>query len=194
MKLTKLITAGIAAVMLTGTAFAANLPDGSKDNPLRVLMIPADTGTNDITADYAPVFNGITEHLVPARGGVADRLDLKEGNEVVFLETLRKVEGKPFCVISHFLPHDLFPYVMESYDGGSLHQFLEKHYATQVERSESLISAVIPESDDAALLNMPRNSPVLRVKSINVVVNTRKPVEYVVTRFRGDATQLSVQP
>ncbi|MES9927765.1 MAG: phosphate/phosphite/phosphonate ABC transporter substrate-binding protein [Candidatus Thiodiazotropha sp. 6PDIVS] len=62
MKLTKLITAGIAAVMLTGTAFAANLPDGSKDNPLRVLMIPADTGTNDITADYAPVFNGITEH------------------------------------------------------------------------------------------------------------------------------------
>ncbi|MES9865821.1 MAG: phosphonate metabolism transcriptional regulator PhnF [Candidatus Thiodiazotropha sp. LLP2] len=136
----------------------------------------------------------IRKQVVPARGGVADRLDLKEGNEVVFLETLRKVEGKPFCVISHFLPHDLFPYVMESYDGGSLHQFLEKHYATQVERSESLISAVIPESDDAALLNMPRNSPVLRVKSINVVVNTRKPVEYVVTRFRGDATQLSVQP
>ena len=62
MKLTKLVTAGIAAVMLTSTAFAANLPDGSKDNPLRVLMIPADTGTNDITADYAPVFKGITEH------------------------------------------------------------------------------------------------------------------------------------
>jgi phosphonate transport system substrate-binding protein len=62
MKLTKLVTAGIAAAILSNTAFAANLPDGSKEHPLRVLMVPADTGTNDITADYAPVFNGITEH------------------------------------------------------------------------------------------------------------------------------------
>jgi phosphonate transport system substrate-binding protein len=62
MKLSKLVTAGIATLMLTTSAFAANLPDGSKENPLRVLMVPADTGTNDITADYAPVFNGITEH------------------------------------------------------------------------------------------------------------------------------------
>ncbi|MES9946815.1 MAG: phosphate/phosphite/phosphonate ABC transporter substrate-binding protein [Candidatus Thiodiazotropha sp.] len=62
MKLIKLVTAGIAAAMLSGAALAANLPDGTKDHPLRVLMVPADTGTNDITADYAPVFNGITEH------------------------------------------------------------------------------------------------------------------------------------
>jgi phosphonate transport system substrate-binding protein len=62
MKLIKLVTASIAAAMLSGAALAANLPDGSKDHPLRVLMVPADTGTNDITADYAPVFNGITEH------------------------------------------------------------------------------------------------------------------------------------
>ncbi|NJN45358.1 MAG: phosphate/phosphite/phosphonate ABC transporter substrate-binding protein [Candidatus Competibacteraceae bacterium] len=62
MKLTRLITTGIVIAMLSNPVFAANLPDGSKDNPLRVLMVPADTGTNDITADYAPVFNGITEH------------------------------------------------------------------------------------------------------------------------------------
>lgn len=62
MKLTKLLAGGIAAAMLGTTAFAANLPDGSAEHPLRVLMVPADTGTNDITADYAPVFKGITEH------------------------------------------------------------------------------------------------------------------------------------
>lgn len=62
MKMTKLMTAGIAAVMLSSAVLAANLPDGSEGNPLRVLMVPADTGTNDITTDYAPVFNGITEH------------------------------------------------------------------------------------------------------------------------------------
>lgn len=62
MKFTKLLVAGVAALSFATTTFAADLPDGSKDNPLRVLMIPTDTGTNDITADYAPVFNGITDN------------------------------------------------------------------------------------------------------------------------------------
>ena len=62
MNIKNLIAAGMAATLLTGTAFATNLPDGSKEHPLRVLMVPADTGTNDITRDYAPVFNGITKN------------------------------------------------------------------------------------------------------------------------------------
>lgn len=62
MKIKNLIAAGIATSMLAGTSFAANLPDGSKAHPLRVLMIPTDTGTNDITQDYKPVFSGITKH------------------------------------------------------------------------------------------------------------------------------------
>ncbi len=55
MKLKQAITVGIAATMLSTAAFAVNMPDGSKDHPLRVMMIPADTGTNDITKDYEPV-------------------------------------------------------------------------------------------------------------------------------------------
>jgi phosphonate transport system substrate-binding protein len=73
MKARSLIAVGIATVMLTGTAFAAKLPDGSKERPLRVLMVPADTGTDDITKDYAPVFNGITKHY-----GI--HFDLKAGS------------------------------------------------------------------------------------------------------------------
>ncbi|MES9991419.1 MAG: phosphonate metabolism transcriptional regulator PhnF [Candidatus Thiodiazotropha sp.] len=136
----------------------------------------------------------IRKQLVLASGGVATRLQLAEGCEVIFLETLREVEGKPFCVISHFIPLAACPQVLESYNGGSLHMFLEKHCATKLQRSESLISAVLPESDDASLLNVPRHMPVLRVKSVNVAIDSQKPVEYVVTRFRGDATQLSVKP
>lgn len=61
MTIKSVIAAGIAATVLTGTAFAANIPDGSKEHPLRVLMVPADTGSDDVTQDYAPVFNGITK-------------------------------------------------------------------------------------------------------------------------------------
>lgn len=136
----------------------------------------------------------IRKQIVLASGGVAGRLKLAEGSEVIFLETLRVVDAKPFCVISHFLPLASFPKVFEHYDGGSLHEFLEQNCATKLKRSESLISAVLPESDDASLLNIPRYLPVLRVKSVNLAIDNDKPVEYVVTRFRGDATQLSVKP
>lgn len=62
MKTTQLFFTLLTALCFISPGFAADLPDGSKDRPLRVLMIPADTGTNDIAADYAPVFNGITKH------------------------------------------------------------------------------------------------------------------------------------
>ena len=73
MKIKSLIAVGLATVMLTGTAIAANLGDGSKEHPLRVLMVPADTGTNDITKDYGPVFDGITKNY-----GI--HFDIKAGN------------------------------------------------------------------------------------------------------------------
>lgn len=72
MKLRTLFAAGIAMASLSG-AVMAGLPDGSKHNPLRVLMVPADTGTNDITQDYKPVFDGITKHY-----GI--HFDVKAGN------------------------------------------------------------------------------------------------------------------
>jgi GntR family phosphonate transport system transcriptional regulator len=135
----------------------------------------------------------LRKQVIPARGGVASRLQVVEGEQVIFLETLREVEGKPFCVIAHFLPMSAVPQVLDSYDSGSLHTFLQQQCGIGVQRSESFISAVMPEPDDAMLLNMPRNLPVLRVKSVNLAIQTWKPVEYVVTRFRGDATQLLVQ-
>ncbi|MCG7909104.1 MAG: phosphonate metabolism transcriptional regulator PhnF [Candidatus Thiodiazotropha taylori] len=136
----------------------------------------------------------LRKQVILAKGGVASRLQVPVGEEVIFLETLREVENKPFCVISHFLPLQQVPQVLADYNSGSLHAFLEQQSNIKVMRSESLISAVIPEADDAVLLNMPRNLPVLRVKSVNLAVHNKRPVEYVVTRFRGDATQLSVNP
>lgn len=132
--------------------------------------------------------------LVPASEGVAKRLNLKEGIKVIFVETLREVEEKPFCIISHFLSYDLYPKVYEDYQLGSLHKFLTDHYALELRRVESVISAVLPEVDDASILNMPRQTPVLRVKSVNLDNCSNIPVEYAVTRFRGDATQLSINP
>lgn len=130
--------------------------------------------------------------IVPAANGVARRLNLAEGEDVVFIETRRRADGQPFCLVSHFLPARDYAGPLEAYAGGSLHAFLTEHLDLRLRRVESLVTATLPQGDDAQLLSMPRNTPVLRVKSLNVCEDTGAPVEYALTRFRADRVQLSV--
>lgn len=57
-----------------------------------------------------------------------------------------------------------------------------------------LVTAVLPQGDDAKTLGMPQNRPVLRVKSVNVDDRDGTPVEYAITRFRADRIQLRINP
>lgn len=136
----------------------------------------------------------IRKQIIPAKGGPASRLKLCDGKEIIFLETLRNVDEKPFCISSHFIPLNNYYEIFDDYSEGSLHEFFFKYYSLNLVRAESFISAVIPEKDDALRLNMSCSLPVLRVKSLNVCAKSKLPIEYVVTRFRGDVTQLAIKP
>lgn len=131
---------------------------------------------------------------VMASAGVCRWLDLQEGSEVVWIETLREVNSIPFCIISHFLPLPRFQAVLDHYNYGSLHAFIESALDISIQRKESLITAVLPQGEDAKLLQMPVNQPVLRSKSLNTDAVTGDALEYAVTRFRSDRAQLRIDP
>lgn len=133
----------------------------------------------------------IRKTRVPARGGVAEKLRLNPYTEVVLIETLRLAEGEPLCLVSHFLNLGERAAILDGYQADSLHAYLNDHGIALI-RQQSLISAVLPQGDDAQLLGMPRSLPILRVKSVNLDAATNKPVEYAVTRFRSDSVQLQV--
>jgi len=61
MKLKQLFTAATAAVVMSSSVFAVDLPKGTADDPLRVMMVPADTGGADVAEDYKPVFDAIAK-------------------------------------------------------------------------------------------------------------------------------------
>lgn len=136
----------------------------------------------------------VRRQIVPADGGVAEHLKIAAGTPVFWLETLRLTDQRPLCVISHFLPVACCPALATDYSGGSLHEFLKHHCGLQLRRVESLVTSVLPQGDDARLLNMPQNRPVLRVKSVNVDDRDDTPVEYAITRFRADRIQLRINP
>lgn len=134
----------------------------------------------------------IRKLIAPAQAGVARRLKVNEGTPVIWIDTLRKVDNVPFCLISHFIPRSNFEEVENNYDDGSLHKFIRESLKINLRRTESLITSVLPLGDDALHLNMSQHIPVLRVKSLNVNTLNNQPVEYAVTRFRSDRVQLAV--
>ena len=136
----------------------------------------------------------IRKLVIPARDGVAHRLQLPQNKDVIWIESLRFANSKPICVISHFLPLHNFPDLLSKYTFGSLHEFIQSHYGIALRRQESLVTAEIPQGEDAALLCMPADRPLLRVKSINVCTQSGTPMEYGLTRFRADRIQLRITP
>ena len=61
MEFKQLFIATIAVVVMSSSVFSANLPKGTADDPLRVMMVPADTGGADVAEDYKPVFDAIAK-------------------------------------------------------------------------------------------------------------------------------------
>lgn len=136
----------------------------------------------------------IRKLAIPATRGVAKHLVVAVDDPVVWIETLRHADGRPLCLISHFLPMRDFAPLLDTYAEGSLHEHLESSFGCVLRRTESLVTAVLPQGDDAKLLAIPPNRPVLRVKSLNIDARSNRPVEYAVTRFRADRIQLRINP
>jgi len=129
---------------------------------------------------------------VPAAERVARNLRLETGDRVVLLEMLRYVNKEPFCLSTDFFPAVLVPGMLTRLDQlTSLYKFLEEQYGMRLTRINSTFKAAFPGLDDAAVLEIPRNMPVLVVESVMVDQNGAA-VQYSVTRFRGDRSKVSV--
>ena len=142
---------------------------------------------------HIPASQVLKKEMVSAFGGAAKRLKIKKGTPILWMETLRLVDGRPLGISSQFIPEPYATTIYKNYESGSLHKFIFKQHGIEIRREYSLITAVLPQEEDARLLQMPQRLPVLRVKTVNVEVNSGIPVEYVVARTRADTVQIRVE-
>src|SRR5690606_14468787 len=62
--------------------------------------------TENINALGLPSTNRIVrKQWLPASPRIAERLQMQQGDTVLWMETLRLADSRPLCVISHFVPH-----------------------------------------------------------------------------------------
>ena len=88
-----------------------------------------------------PTSEKLLSVLRPASRHVADALGIQEGDNVVHLRTLRRVNGVAVCQIDHYFADlSLWP-VLQHFASGSLHDFLQEATGIALKRTQTRISA-----------------------------------------------------
>lgn len=154
-------------------------------------------------------FSGLAED-VAARGGtlqndvrrievtaaphaVAGELEVAEGEPVIVLERLRIVDGRPWSLVTTFIPHGRFPgMVEEDFVHASLYALIEGKYGVPIAHGRRTIEAIAADAETASALGVRAGDPLLLLTS-TAYDEEGTPVEHFVARHRADATSFEVR-
>jgi GntR family transcriptional regulator len=129
--------------------------------------------------------------ILPARLKVARSLSISEGDLVVRVKSLRKVENLPITVHDAYVPHSLFPHLLsEDLEAQHLWEIYES-CGLRVKRAIQHVEAREADEDIAKILEMDEGLPIL-YKERTVYLDDGTPVEFTYCYNRGDRYSLTV--
>ncbi|NEQ20833.1 MAG: phosphonate metabolism transcriptional regulator PhnF [Microcoleus sp. SIO2G3] len=127
---------------------------------------------------------------IPAEPTVAKALEIKAGNPVALIERLGLADNHPISVATNYFPLSLFPDILtHCQQAPSISKMFHELYGCDHIRRVTQISARIVKHQDARLLELPLNHPILLAEAVNVDQQGRV-IQYGVTRYRGDRMEL----
>jgi GntR family phosphonate transport system transcriptional regulator len=135
----------------------------------------------------------IDHRVVEAGESVSRALQVQPTAQVSMLEILRKAEGRPLSLTTHYFPRPRFAGLHETFrKTGSITQCLSAHGVADYFREETRILTRQPTTEEARLLGLPRYRPVLETRSVNVD-ELGVPVDFGITRYGGDKIELVIK-
>ena len=125
---------------------------------------------------------------------VAAALAIRPGSKVVLLERLGFADDRPVSLAQHYFPVVRMRGVLEALRGSpSITAALKAVGVTDYLRQLTRVTARLPNPDEAELLRMPRNRPLLVTENINVD-RTGVVVEFGVSRYPTPRVQIVFEP
>lgn len=125
---------------------------------------------------------------------VAGNLGIRAGGHVVLLERLGLADGRPVAVTSHYFPAARLRGIMDALRAhpritDALHAVGVADYLRQTTR----VTARLPGAEEAELLRLPRNRPLLVAENINVD-RAGQVVEFAIGRYPTPRVQIVFEP
>lgn len=122
----------------------------------------------------------------PAAAQTAASLGIAEADEVFYLERLRLADEMPMAFEQAFLPVTICPNLDDyNLEKLSLYEVLKTRFGIEIDRAEEVLEAACAARDEAKLLQIKANAPLLVVSRV-VYTETNRAVEAVKTIYRAD--------
>lgn len=140
-----------------------------------------------------PTSERLISVLRPTVSHIADALGMEEGQQVIHLRTLRRVNGVPVCVIDHFLPDLSWWGTLQNFTSGSLHGYIQQHLGRELSRTQTRISARRAQAKESRLLEIATHASLMCVRTLNHCEGQSQPAEYSVSLTRADMIELTME-
>jgi GntR family transcriptional regulator len=128
----------------------------------------------------------------PAPAAVAGELEIEPGEPVIVLERLRIVDGRPWSLVTTWLPRAVGEELLEEdFRTESLYGLLEGKYGVTIAQGRRTIEAIAADDVAAEALGVRAGDPLLLLTS-TAYDDDDVPVEHFVARHRADATSFEV--
>jgi GntR family phosphonate transport system transcriptional regulator len=131
--------------------------------------------------------------LRPASSQVADALGVTEGDDVIHLRTLRRVNGIAVCLIDHYFADLAWWPALQQFHSGSLHDVIQAQLGVSLKRTQTRISARRAQAKESRLLEIPNMAPLLCVRTLNHREGEANPAEYSVSLTRADMIEFTME-
>lgn len=131
---------------------------------------------------------------LPAEAAVAAGLGIRSGAKVVRLERLGLADGRPVSIGAHHFPAARFPKLLAALRAGAgISEALAQAGVHDYRRQVTRVSARMPTEQEATLLDMPRNRPLLVTENVNVD-SAGAVVEFGLSRYPTPRVQIVFEP
>jgi len=118
---------------------------------------------------------------------------IEKGATVIKVKRLRFVNEEPVAILSSYLPKDLVPDLARvKFRGNSLYKTLEEIYHLTLSEGDEIIEAGSIRGKDAELLRIRKASPVLVVRRLTYLDNSRV-IEKLTALYRSDKFKYQVK-
>lgn len=141
---------------------------------------------------YDVVTRVLMVDVIPASADAIEHLQLDMDSQVIVVRRLRLIESKPAAIHTAFLDNKIFGSILE-YDlsKDSLLDAIQSISGTQIAYTKDTVQADLVTRDEARLLEIEPDSPVLRVEGVAFTDNSY-PTRYSRAVYRGDMFRFEV--
>jgi len=140
-----------------------------------------------------PTSSMLSLNVILASERVAKQLDIKENEEIIFLERIRFADGKPHAYECSYLLYPLTKDILDvDFSKHSLYETLVTRCNIKMKKAKEMIEVSSCSNDICTKLQIPMGSLTFHIERITYDQNNR-PVEYVESRYRADKFKFYVE-